>query len=274
MQGSPTWVEIDLDTLVKNVEVIRGRAGAGVGIMLTVKADGYGHGAVQVARATEDAVDRFGVATVDEALEMQRAGITKRILILSPVLGVEIPIVVDNGFAMTVPSIDAARSAGAYGRRRGVTTEVHVEVDTGMGRTGVFTGEAEALIREITSISGLELGGVFTHFPASDTDPDFTRAQLAEFTGLLGRLAEAGLKIPVTHSANSAAVATIPESYLQMVRPGLLAYGLLPSGISEPSPTLPILTWKSRIAQIRNLPRLPCRPVNGPSKSRLSTMRS
>jgi len=254
MQGSPTWVEIDLDTLVRNIEIIRQKAGAGISIMLTVKADAYGHGAVQVARATENEVAQFGVATVDEALEMQRAGIGKRILILSPVLGAEIPIVVDNGFAMTVSSIEAARSAGAYGCRRGVTTEVHVEVDTGMGRTGVFAGEAEALIKEITSISGLELGGVFTHFPVSDTDPDFTRAQIAEFKGLLKRLAESGLKIPVTHSANSAAVATMPESHLQMMRPGLLAYGLLPAGVSDPPPTSPILTWKTRIAQIRNLP--------------------
>lgn len=254
MQGSPTWVEIDLDTLVKNIQVIREKTEAGVTMMLTVKADAYGHGAVQVARAAEGVVDRFGVATVDEALEMQRAGITKKILILSPILGAEIPIVVDNGFAMTVPSIEVAKSTGAYGRRHGVTTEVHVEVDTGMGRTGVFAGEAEALIKEITSITGLKLGGVFTHFPVSDTDPDFTRTQIAEFNDLLGRLAISGLEVPVTHSANSAAVATIPESHLQMLRPGLLAYGLLPAGMSELSPTRPILTWKSRIAQIRNLP--------------------
>jgi len=226
-----------------------------VSVLLTVKADAYGHGAVQIAHAGDPWVDWYGVATLDEALELRRAEVRKPILILSPVIEEEIPGVVDNGFAVTVPSLEFARQIAAHASGRNVATEVHVEIDTGMGRTGFFAEEAEDLVAAISRLTGLKLGGVFTHFPTSDTDTEFTREQVRRFLAVIGRLRSKGVKIPLIHSANSAALAAVPETHMQMVRPGLVAYGHYPAGAKETLKVRPVMSWKSRLVQIRRIPR-------------------
>lgn len=250
----PTWVNIDLDALAENIRAIRQALGRSVSVLLTVKADAYGHGAVQVAQAADEIVDGFGVATLDEALELRRAEVRKKILILSPAIETEIPGVVDNGFAATVSSLGFARMLASYASARGRRAEVHVEVDTGMGRTGFFPREAEALVTAIARLPGLRLGGLFTHYPVSDTDPAVTLEQCRRFGMVVDTLRASGIDIPLVHSANSAALIAVPETHMQMVRPGLIAYGHYPSSAGRPIGVRPVMSWRSRLVQVRRVP--------------------
>ncbi len=255
MQKLPTWVEIDLDALAENIRTIRRSIGRDVAILLTVKADAYGHGAVQIARAADEIVDWFGVATLDEALELSRAEVGRRILILSPVIDREIPGVVDNGFAATISSLEFAVSIAAYAASKNRVAEVHVEVDTGMGRTGFFPGEVEDLVTAIARLPGLYLGGLFTHYPVSDIDPVFTREQARRFLAVVANVKAAGVEVPLIHSANSAALAAVPETHMEMVRPGLVAYGRQPTGVAKSLRVRPVMSWRSRLVQVRRVPR-------------------
>lgn len=251
MKRLPTWLEIDLDRLDRNLEAIQTAIGADVGILLTVKADAYGHGAVQVATAAAPRVRLFGVATVDEAVELQEAGIRNGILILSPILETEIPAVMKHGFAITLSSAAFAEAVSRYTHVRPL--DVHVEVDTGMGRTGVAEAEAFDEIVRVARCPAVNLRGVYTHFPVSDTDPAYTRAQVTRFLDLVARLRAAGVAVPLVHSANSAAVDGVAESRMDMVRPGLLAYGLHPAGGTPGIAVAPIMSWKSRIVRVRRV---------------------
>jgi alanine racemase len=252
MQRLPTWLEIDLDRLDRNLEHIQRWVGDEVGILLTVKADAYGHGAVQVANAAQSRVKVFGVATVDEAVELHDAGIKNQILILSPILETEVPAVARHGFAITLSGADFT---DAIARHNGAAIPVHVEVDTGMGRTGVPEESAFDEIRRIAESPAVRLQGIYTHFPVSDSDPEYTRAQVKRFGELVARLRESGVRIPMVHSANSAAVDGVRESHMDLVRPGLLAYGLHPSGGDPGVDVAPIMGWKSRIVRVRRVPK-------------------
>ena len=226
MKRLPTWLEINLDILDQNLEHIQKHVGGQVSMLLTVKADAYGHGAVQVARAAASRVRMFGVATVDEGTELREAGIKNEILILSPILEPEIAAVARYQLAITLSSSEMAHAIAR--ESGGAVVDAHVEVDTGMGRTGVGEEEAFDEIQRIAAAPGVRLRGVYTHFPVSDSDPDFTRAQIQRFLELIDRLRAAGLDPGLVHSANTAAVDAISEARMTMIRPGLLAYGLHP----------------------------------------------
>jgi len=249
----PTWVEVDLDNLCENLKYIKRRVGEEVGILLTVKADAYGHGGVQVGRVVEGLVDAFGVATVDEGIELKQAGITKEILVLSPILEKEIPLALDSDLSVTVSSYGFASALSTWASEAGKRARIHIEVDTGMGRTGFLLEGAGEKIVAIAKLPALEIAGLYTHFPCSESDPDFTRAQISSFLDLVRVLRETGVSIPLVHSANSAAIAFFDESHMDMVRPGLLAYGHLPKE-DERVPIKPVMSWKSRLVQVRELP--------------------
>ena len=254
-----TWVEIDLDALVDNVRVVKARAGGGLGVLLVVKADAYGHGAVEVARvAIGNGIDMLGVATLHEGIELRQAGIDAPILILSPPMESETSAIIEYDLSATVPSLAIARAlsrACVDGGKRGT---VHVEVDTGMGRSGVLLREAVPFITAVARLPELFLEGVFTHFPSSDEDSEFTAEQVGAFRSLLATLERKGIEPPLRHAANSGAVLDVPDSMgrpLNMVRPGLMVYGLWPGGGSRRGAALrPVMSFKSRIAQVRDLP--------------------
>lgn len=254
MKKLPTWVEVDLDRLTRNLKSIRSRLDDRVKILLTVKADAYGHGSVQVAEASSDLVDMFGVATLDEAIELIDAGIRNKVLILSPILATEVPAVVYAGLAVTISSYEIAAELSRYAVEHDKHIDVHVEVDTGMGRTGVSEDQAPSVIERIAKLPNLKLEGVYTHFPVSDSDTEFTRKQIADFQSLIADLRKSGVEIPMIHSANSAAIPGVEESHMDLVRPGLLAYGHLPGGLEAGPDFEPILTWKSRVARVRRMP--------------------
>jgi alanine racemase len=250
----PTWVEVDLDAFHDNVHLIRTKLAKGVRVLLVTKADAYGHGAVHLAPVVQDAVDYFGVATVDEAVELAALGLRRRLLVMTPILTEEVATVVEKGFGVTVAAASVAKALSQAASRRSIRVEVHVEVDTGMGRTGVLPGELPDLLDEITKLPGVQLGGVFTHFPDAESDLEFTRRQVNDFRATVDRARKQGIEIPVLHCANSAAIASLPESQLDMVRPGLMAYGYRPASPNDPWTVRPIARWKCRIAQLRHIP--------------------
>lgn len=254
VENLPTWVEVDLDAFIHNVQVIRSKIGRSVKVMLVVKADAYAHGAVQMTRAVADRVDYFGVATVEEAVELATSGLRKKLLIMTPLLTEEIATVVDRGFCATVASVDSARAMSELAARKAIRVEVHVEVDTGMGRAGVWPSDAWDLLDEIARLPGVHLGGMWTHFPDADGDRDFTRRQVNEFVAMAQRARKKGIDIPVLHGANSAAIATLPESHMDMVRPGLSGYGHRPGSGAGGLAVRPVASWKCRIVRLRDMP--------------------
>ena len=249
-----SWVEVDLDVLDDNLEALRHTIGAGREILLVVKADAYGHGAVEVARAAAArGVRQFGVATLHEGMQLRAAGIAEDVWVLSPLLATEIPQALAHGLELTLPSLEFARELSQAALARGRPCRVHVEVDTGMGRTGVDATEAVDFLVAVDALQGLRVGSVYTHFPDADAaDPAFTKQQIARFNEVLAALAERGLKPPLVHAANSAGTLSLEESRFGLVSPGLAAYGLVPPH-GQDEDLVPAMSFKSRLVQVRRV---------------------
>jgi alanine racemase len=251
----PAWVEIDLDQLRRNFDLIR-HALRGQKILLVVKADAYGHGAVDVAReALAAGVEMLGVATLHEGIELRRAGLGSPILILSPSLIGEAVEIVEHGLACTVNRPDFVRELARAAAAAGHVIQVHVEVDTGMGRSGVTPAEVLPLVRLIAGEPALRLEGLYTHFPDADgPNLTFAEGQIERFRAVCAELTAAGHRIPLLHAANSAALARLPAAACDLVRPGLLAYGLAPRGTPPALAVRPVMSFRSRLLQVRDLP--------------------
>ncbi len=256
MQSLPAWVEVDLDALTHNVGVVRRLVGPATKILFIVKADAYGHGAVEVAReAVRAGVHMLGVATVDEGRERRAAGIDVAVLVLSPELPEEIPLLLEAELRTTIPDLDFATALAAAAQRRGKVVPVHIEVDTGMSRSGFHASVAEAWIAQVARLPGILIEGVFTHFPVSDTDPQTTRAQVERFTALVAHLQAVGLRIPLVHASNSAGILLLRHADLDMVRPGGSLYGCLPhSALQGVADLRPVMSFHARLVQVRRLP--------------------
>jgi len=251
-----TWVEVDLDRFAANLREIRARVAPGRDIFLVVKADAYGHGAVEMAAAAAaEGVSILGVATLHEGIQLRQSGSTLPIVVLSPLLAGEIREAVAHRLDPTVCDLAFAQSLSEAARAADRPQRIHVEIDTGMGRIGVREDEAEAFLATVTALPGLRLGSVFTHFPDADgEDLSFSQAQVARFRDLLSRLETRGIHPPRVHAANSAATANLPESWFDWVRVGLLAYGHQPPHSRAPIALEPVMSFKSRLVQVRELP--------------------
>ncbi len=251
-----TWVEVDLDRFAANLRAVRALAGPEREVLLVVKADAYGHGAVEIAEAAEaEGVAYLGVATLHEGIQLRQSGCSLPIVVLSPLLPSEIEEAVAHGLDPTVPDLEFGRAlsdaAGAAGR----PLRCHVEVDTGMGRSGVLADQAEAFLERLSVLPGLRLASVFTHFPDADADDlGFARHQLERFEALLERLKTRGIRPPRIHAANSAGAVNLPGSHCQWLRIGLLAYGHRPPRCDARIALQPVMSFKSRLVQIRDLP--------------------
>lgn len=257
MDRLPAWVEVDLDAFEWNLERIGELHGEGVEVLLVVKADAYGHGAVRIARfAAECGVNMLGVATLDEGRELREAGIDLPVLILSPVLPEELCEVLDNDLAVTASTIEFARYASSIAVGRGKGCTMHVEIDTGMGRAGLHVRDAIRAIRQMHGMEGICLEGAFTHFPASDSDLEYTLEQTERFREIVDELASDGITFRYLHCANSAAIINFPGSHFNMVRPGLLAYGHYPSiDLKERVDLVPVMSFKTRLVLVKELER-------------------
>jgi alanine racemase len=251
-----TWVEVDLDRFAANLRALRALAGSAGGILLVVKADAYGHGAVEIAAAAEaEGVSLLGVATLHEGIQLRQSGSTLPIVVLSPLLASEVEEAVAHGLDPTVHDLQFAGALSRAGQLAGRPLRCHVEVDTGMGRTGVRLDEACGFLERLSAYPALRLASVFTHFPDADGDDlAFSRDQLEGFEALLRQLAERGIRPPRVHAANSAGAVNLPASRYDWLRVGLLAYGHRPPRCDATIELKPVMAFKSRLVQLRDLP--------------------
>lgn len=250
----PTWAEINLDSLAFNYSQIKRKIRAGTRIMACVKADAYGHGLVPVSRKLVSlGVDYLAVASIDEAIRLRLSDISTPVLVLGPVLCKDIAPLFMYSITPTVCSDDLARVLNDMARRFGTRMKVHVKIDTGMGRVGVRVSRAKKFVETIARLPNIEVEGIFTHLACADTNKALTVKQIAEFSGLVGRIKSAGIDIPLVHAANSMGVVSYPESHFAMVRPGLILYGIPPAR-GLPISLRPVLSLKTRVVFEKKVP--------------------
>ena len=250
------WAEVDLDALSSNLAEISRRAGPGVGTMLVVKADAYGHGAVAIAHhAVRCGVSGFGVGTSAEALELRLSGIRLPILVLGTVVDGEVPALLGHGVEIGLHSIDRAHKLQLQGSQAGIFARVHVNIDTGMSRLGVRPQKALELLRAVHEASHLELAGVMTHIssPEGALDPR-TDEQVRIFDETLSAARAENMELGQVHISNSAALFTGLQPLHDLVRPGISAFGILPGELPGSEELKPVLSLKSQIVFLKDVP--------------------
>ena len=251
--------DIDLDAFRFNLDSIKKNINENTQIITVLKADGYGHGAVPLAKEAEkeERVWGIAVATVEEALELRRGGIKKPLLILGYTYQEDYDLIAAEELRPTVFKLSMAQELSRAALRKNKTVKIHIKIDTGMSRIGYRDLEKSVPeILEISRLPGLEIEGLFTHFARADekeTTPAYQ--QLEKYQAFQKALKEAGLKIPLCHCSNSAGIIRMPEANMDAVRAGIILYGLYPSEEveKEPVPLKPLMTLKSHIAYIKTL---------------------
>lgn len=259
-----TWANVHLDALEHNVRLLQGHLSDGCRMMGVIKADAYGHGAVEVARRMVTCgVDYFGVADLDEALELRRANITQPILILSYTPPCEVARLAKYGITQTVVSKEHGEALSAAAKQAGVEIAVHIKVDTGMSRVGISChseADVTASVGEIVSLcqlDGLDIEGIFTHFASADEfdGDEFTREQFVRFTMVIEQAQKLGVAFRLRHCCNSAATLRYPEMHLDMVRPGIVQYGCYPAAwMRECLPGMrQVMEMKTSVSHVKDL---------------------
>ena len=230
--------------------------GGTVDFMQTVKADAYGHGAIEISHAAlREGARMLGVANADEGIQLRISGIEAPIVILGPSTLPEIPDVIKYSLTPSVSDKGFVRALEEQLEKSSRTLCVHVEVDTGMGRGGTMHSEAMDLIAHIRTMNHITLEGLFSHFASSETLTTFNDQQWLLFSGLLAELRQAGISIPLTHMDNSGAILNYPDLKLQMARPGIMTYGIYPSSETQSKAVLkPVMSFKTTIVLIKEFP--------------------
>lgn len=257
LMGKRVWAEIDLAAIRHNIGEIRGLVGPRVAIMPVVKANAYGHGLPEITRSAVSAgIDWLGVATVSEGLAVREQFPHVNILDLTPPQSDEAEAIILHGLTSMIGTVEAARVLAQTAQRLRAGAKVHLDVDTGMGRSGVLPHQAGHLARLVGMMPSIDLIGIASHFASADLDPVATARQLASFQEARESVEAEGARLLFYHTANSAALLQFPATRLNLVRTGLSIYGLMPrlqAGTALP-PLQPALTLKTRIALIRDLP--------------------
>lgn len=253
-----TWVEINVTALRRNFQNIRALLKPETKLLAVVKANGYGHGAYETAKiALENGADYLAVAALSEALELRQKGITVPILVLGYVSPEGFAQAITASVSLTVFDEETAERLSEQAQKLGRTAGIHIKADTGMGRIGFpVTEEAADTVLRISRLPGLHIEGLFTHFALSDSaDKSYTHRQFAAFQQFAGMLESRGVQIPLKHCANSAAIMELPEMQLDMVRSGIISYGLYPSDEVDRSrlQLTPAMRLKSRVTHIKEL---------------------
>ncbi len=251
-----SWVEVDLDSFSRNWEELKRLVGPDVRIMQVVKADAYGHGALELSSvALRNGAWALGVANADEGVQLRASGITAPIVILSPSPDSEIGQIVKYGLTPSVSEASFARELQKSARKSGIRVPVHIEVDTGMGRGGTIHYEAFDLIRAVLDMPSLDLEGIFTHLSSSEVLVDYNNRQWTHFRNLLAKLEENRIRIPLKHMSNSGAVLNFPEYNLDLVRPGIMTYGIYPGPETRDKADLaPVMSFKTRVVLLKEFP--------------------
>ncbi|MDR1727080.1 MAG: alanine racemase [Acidobacteriota bacterium] len=247
-----TWAEVRLDRLARNLAAIRRKVGDAK-VMLVVKANAYGHGLVRVAQALAGDADYVGVAVLEEGVLLRRHGVTAPILVLGGVWGEQIQGYLRHGLTLTASSVERLEQIDAVAGRLGARAKVHLKIDTGMERIGVHYYSAHKLQEAALRCRNVDVEGIYSHFADADAaDGGRSRLQLERFLEVLDFYGRRGLPTPMRHIANSAAILQLPDSYLDMVRPGILLYGVYPSAeVARTVEVAPALAWKSRVVYFK-----------------------
>jgi alanine racemase len=249
----PTVVEVDLARLTANFRAIEVAVAPAV-VMPILKANAYGHGLVAVARhLVALGAASLGVAFLEEAVALREAGVTAPILVMGGIFGDQVPVFLRHGLTLTASSVDKLRHIDDTARGLGVTAKVHLKIDTGMERIGVHYYSAQKLLERAAECRHCTVEGIYSHFANADAaDLTSARLQLSRFLEVLTWYDRHGVPTPIRHMANSGAVLQLRESHLDLVRPGILLYGVYPSAeVAHTIEVLPALSWKSRVVYFK-----------------------
>ncbi|MEA3305789.1 MAG: alanine racemase [Candidatus Omnitrophota bacterium] len=256
MTHRATRAEINLSNIRYNFNRVKKLLRKGTFILVVVKGNAYGHGIFEVSKTLENAgADYLGVATLDEALLLRKKKIKAPILILGTILREELEPAVKNNVSLTLCDVELAAAIDEIASKLNKKAKVHVKVDTGMGRIGVWHEDAYDFVRSILDFKNILIEGICTHFSIAGRDKFFTIYQLDSFTSLLERLTSSGIEIPRRHAANSIAAVNLKKSHLNMVRPGIIIYGMYPKrSFSRRLHLRPVLSLKTRIVFLKKTP--------------------
>ena len=252
----PAWTEIDLGKLRRNLQLIRRDLPRNVQLLAVVKDEAYGHGALDVARiALEEGAWGFGLSTLEEAMTLRDAGVTAPLLLLGERQEAELPWCVEHDLTVCVNEPHTVRKLARAAAQASKRVPVHLKIHTGMSRFGVRWDETLPLIEQICSEKSLSLEGVMTHFAQSDeTDKTFANLQFSRFNKVLQGMAARGISVKLRHTCNSGGFLDLPHAHLDMVRVGILMYGIFPSSVCRRIPGIePVMSVKARIAAIQKL---------------------
>ena len=247
-----TFVEVNLSRLSRNLHAIRDKVSPAK-IMIVVKANAYGHGLTEVAKYLDPQVDYIGVAVLEEGILLREIGVQTPILVLGGIWGNQIPAYLEHDLTLTAPSVERLEQIDQAAETLGKKAKVHLKIDTGMERIGVHYYNAHTLQEAALKCKHVEVEGIFSHFANADAgDLSHARLQLERFNDVLKFYEKRGLPMPVRHMANSGAILQLPESYFDMVRPGILFYGVYPSFEAQRTVEVkPALAWKSRVVYFK-----------------------
>jgi len=251
MNTRPTHAIVNLLKLDQNIHHIR--QAAQCKILACIKANAYGHGLIPIATRLEPQVDYLGVAFLEEGKALRKAGIRIPILVLGGIIDYQIQEFLHHRLEFTASSLYKVREINKVAGQLGHKADVHLKIDTGMERIGVHDYNALPFVEESVSLPHVHVKGIYSHFATADElDKTFARRQLELFLSLLQQLEQRGIRIPIRHIANSAAVLDMPESYLDMIRPGIMMYGIPPSRyVSQSIPLQPILSLHSKVVYFK-----------------------
>jgi len=252
----PVWVEINLNNLEYNFNQIKKSVSRETLIMAIVKANAYGHGAKPVvSRLIKSGCDRLGVAIPEEGIKLREDNVSLPIHVLGEVLIKQIPSIMNYNLIPTVSKMQTVKFINQFAKEKGVKKKVHVKIDTGMGRIGVLTENAVEFIKSVNKYSNIKIEGLFSHFADADnSDKSYTYQQWNKFNEILKQLRKKKINIPLCHIANSATIIDLQEMQMDMVRPGIMLFGLKPSFDINNISLKPVLSWKTKIVYLKQVP--------------------
>jgi len=252
----PTWIEIDLDAIAQNVKNIKQFIGEKKELMAVVKGNAYGHDILEVSSVVlNNGATQLAVARLEEGIFLRKAGITVPILILGLTLKPQAELLVSYNITPTVCEYEMIKKLSESAIKEDKVVKVHLKVDTGMGRIGIFSYDVLRFIKRIRALKNVEIEGIFTHFSVADEkDKTYTERQFRKFMGVLTALEKEGIRIPIKHIGNSATLLDLPHMWLDLLRPGISIYGLYPSTeVHKTIKLIPAHSFKTRIVFLKEL---------------------
>ena len=253
----PTCAEINIRALIHNLNQAKRLAGSKSQILSIVKADAYGHGAVKISKAlVRNGIHHLGTALVEEAVELRDAGIKIPIIVLGGIFKEQIPKIAEYSLTPVVYQEDFLKAVAKEARKSNKKVNIHIKIDTGMGRIGVLSDEAVNFVKKAASLKNIKVEGIMTHFADADlADKAYAEKQMAEFTSIVNKLNEEGIDIPYQHIANSAALVSFENNKFNMARPGIMLYGYAPSaeGKERGLNLIPVMSLKTKVLHLKKV---------------------